>query len=70
IAADRRRYRALLAGNLLLLGLPQRWLGRAARFLARPTARRWFFAHYLGIFGTSDTLQHARSDGQVTLRGA
>lgn len=51
VAADRRRYRALLGGNLLLLGMPQRWIGAAARALARPALRRWFFGHYLGIFG-------------------
>jgi len=50
VAADRRRYRGLLGANLLLLGLPQRWLGWAARRLRRPALRRWFFAHYLGIF--------------------
>ena len=50
VAADRRRYRGLLAANFLLLGLPQRWLGRAARLLAHRGLRRWFFAHYFGIF--------------------
>ncbi len=48
-AADRRRYRGLLWGNLLLLGLPQRWLGRAASLMARRRVLRRFFAHYLGI---------------------
>jgi flavin-dependent dehydrogenase len=48
-AADRRRYRGLLWANLLLLGLPQRWLGRAASLVARPRALRWFFSHYLDI---------------------
>lgn len=50
VSADRRRYRGLLAGNLLVLGLPQRWLGRATAVLTRPRVRRWFFAHYFGIF--------------------
>jgi len=49
VAIDRRRYRALIAGNLLLLRLPQRWLSLAARRLTHPRARRWFFSHYLGI---------------------
>jgi hypothetical protein len=52
VAADRRRYRGLLGANLLLLGLPQRWLGWAAGRLTQPGLRRWFFAHYLGIFGS------------------
>ena len=50
IAADRRRYRGLIAGNLLLLGLPQKWLARAARGLTHPGVRRWFFERYFGIF--------------------
>jgi flavin-dependent dehydrogenase len=49
-AADRRRYRGLLWGNLLALSLPQRWIGSAAAIVARPAIRRWFFEHYLGIF--------------------
>ncbi|MDR7419133.1 MAG: hypothetical protein QN178_09495 [Armatimonadota bacterium] len=48
-AADRRRYRALLVGNLLALGLPQRWVGRAAVWLAEPARLRWFFRAYFGI---------------------
>lgn len=54
VAADRRRYRGLLAANLLLLALPQQWLHRAAGCLSRPAARTWFFAHYLGIFDRPD----------------
>jgi flavin-dependent dehydrogenase len=49
IAGDRRRYRGLIAGNLLLLGLPQRWLALAAQGLTHPRARRWFFRHYFGM---------------------
>jgi flavin-dependent dehydrogenase len=49
VAADRRRYRGLLWGNLLLLGLPQRWVGPAAAVLARRAIRRWFFGSYLRI---------------------
>ncbi len=55
VAADRRRYRGLLWGNLLLVGLPQRWSGKAALMMARPRLLRWFFAHYLGIFARPDT---------------
>jgi flavin-dependent dehydrogenase len=54
IGADRRRYRALLWGNLMVLGAPQRWLGRGAALLTRPSARRWFFRHYLGIMNVCD----------------
>ncbi len=50
VTRDRRRYRGLIAANVLLLGLPQGWLVRAARGLARPRLRRLFFGHYLGIF--------------------
>lgn len=49
IAADRRRYRGLIAANLLLLRLPQAWLGLAARGLTHRAVRRWFFTHYLGM---------------------
>ncbi len=49
IAADRRRYRGLITGNILLLGLPQKWLARAARGLTHPGTRRWFFKHYFGM---------------------
>lgn len=49
VAADRRRYRGLLWGNLLLLGLPRRWVGPVAAVLARPAIRRWFFESYLRI---------------------
>ncbi len=55
VAADRRRYRGLLWGNLLVLGLPQRWLGKAASMMARPRLLRWFLRHYLGIFAHPDT---------------
>ncbi|OFX28684.1 MAG: hypothetical protein A2Z07_09185 [Armatimonadetes bacterium RBG_16_67_12] len=49
VAADRRRYRGLLWGNVLLLGLPQRWVGPAAAVLAKPAIRRRFFESYLRI---------------------
>jgi flavin-dependent dehydrogenase len=49
VAADRTRYRALLWANLLVLGVPPRWLDRGVELLARPAARAWFFKHYLGI---------------------
>lgn len=55
VATDRRRYRGLLWGNLLVLGLPQRWLGKAASMMARPRLLRWFLRHYLAIFAHSDT---------------
>ncbi len=61
IAADRRRYRGLLAGNLLVLGLPQRWLGRAAAVLTRPRMRRWFFAQYFGIFDSAHREEQTRA---------
>jgi flavin-dependent dehydrogenase len=51
VAAERRRYRGLLWANLLVLGLPRRWLAVGARWLARPRVRGWFFRHYLGIMG-------------------
>jgi flavin-dependent dehydrogenase len=51
VAQDRRRYRALLWANLLVLTTPQRLLGTAARGLAHPSLLRWFFRHYLGVFG-------------------
>jgi flavin-dependent dehydrogenase len=49
VAADRRRYRGLLAGNVLALGLPRRWVGIAAALLARPALLRWFFEGYLSV---------------------
>jgi len=49
LAADRRRYRGLLLANLLLLKLPQRWLGPAAAMMARPRLLRRFFGSYLRI---------------------
>lgn len=61
VALDRRRYRGLLAANVLLLRWPQRSLARAARVLGRPRPRRWFFGHYLGIF--------ARPDARIPLPG-
>jgi flavin-dependent dehydrogenase len=62
LAAARRRYRALLLGNLLLLGLPRRALGPAVRWLARPSVQRWFFAHYMRI------LDGARPVGRAPAR--
>jgi flavin-dependent dehydrogenase len=52
VAGDRRRYRGLLAANLLVLALPQHWLARAAARLAEPRLRQRFFTHYLGIFAS------------------
>lgn len=49
VAAARRRYRALLVANLLLLWAPRRTLGPAARWLGRPRIRRWIFKHYMSI---------------------
>jgi flavin-dependent dehydrogenase len=67
VAADRRRYRGLLAANLLLLALPQRWLRRAAGRLSRPAVRRWFFAHYLGVFDRSDRTGNLPAPHRVPL---
>ncbi len=50
VTLERRRYRALLAANLGLLGWPRGWLASAARAVGRPGPRRWFFGHYLGVF--------------------
>jgi flavin-dependent dehydrogenase len=61
VAADRLRYRGLIGANLLLLRLPQRWLGLAARGLARPAVLRWFFAHYLGMLDGRDPPPRGRS---------
>lgn len=69
IAADRRRYRALLGGNLLLLGLPRRLIGSAARLLGRPPIRRWFFGHYLGIFGAGLAAVHRPERSQARAAG-
>jgi flavin-dependent dehydrogenase len=49
VAADRRRYRGLLLANMLLLKLPQRWLGPAAAMVARPRLLRRFFGSYMRI---------------------
>ena len=67
VAADRRRYRGLLAGNLLVLGLPQRWLGMAAVGMARPAVLRWFFGHYFGIFEHRTSPDQGTPE-QITLR--
>jgi len=64
IRAERARYRGLLAANALLLGWPQRALARPAQVLARPRASRWFFGHYLGIFGRPATSIAPASDGR------
>ena len=64
IAADRRRYRGLITGNLLLLRLPQRWLARAVRGLTHPGMRRWFFKHYFGM------LDHGNDEGVATSRNS
>jgi digeranylgeranylglycerophospholipid reductase len=56
VAEERRRYRALLWANLFVLKVPQPLLGPAARALAHPVLLRWFFRHYLGIFGAGYAL--------------
>jgi flavin-dependent dehydrogenase len=62
VAHDRRRYRALLWANLVVLGLPQGMLGPASRALAQPVMLRWFFKHYLGIFGAGHASAGARAE--------
>jgi len=53
VAGARRRYRALLWGNLALLAMPLRLTGAAAAYLSRPGPLSVFMRHYLGIFGGS-----------------
>jgi flavin-dependent dehydrogenase len=67
VATERRRYRGLLAANLVLLALPQRWLRHAAARLSRPAARRWFFTHYLGIFDRPDHTGNLAAPHRVPL---
>ena len=50
VADARRRYRALLWGNLALLAMPLRVTGAAAAYVARPGPLSVFMRHYLGIF--------------------
>jgi flavin-dependent dehydrogenase len=50
VTAARRRYRALLWGNLALLAMPLRLTGAAAAYLSRPGPLAAFMRHYLGIF--------------------
>lgn len=53
VAGARRRYRALLWGNLALLAMPLRLTGAAAAYLSRPGPLGVFMRHYLGIFAGS-----------------
>lgn len=53
VAGERRRYRALLWGNLALLAMPLRLTGAAAAYVARPGPLSVFMRHYLGIFAGS-----------------
>lgn len=46
----RRKFRALMWGNIALLAMPLRLTGAAAAFLAHPGRLRTFMRHYLGIF--------------------
>ena len=53
VADARRKYRALLWGNLALLAMPLRLTGAAAAYLSRPGPLSVFMRHYLGIFAGS-----------------
>lgn len=55
VATDRRRYRALLWANLLVLCLPRGWVGLAAAVMARPGLLRLFFDRYLAMGTTAAT---------------
>ena len=50
IEGSRRRFRALLWGNIALLALPLPMIAALAGFLARPKPLRVLMTHYLGIF--------------------
>ncbi len=56
VADARRKYRALLWGNLALLAMPLRLTGAAAAYLSRPGPLSAFMRHYLGIFAGSAPL--------------
>ena len=53
VADARRKYRALLWGNLALLAMPLRLTGAAAAYLSRSGPLSVFMRHYLGIFAGS-----------------
>ncbi len=54
VGESRRKFRALLWSNGLLLTLPLPVVGRLAAWLAQPWALRAFMDHYLGIFAHAD----------------
>jgi flavin-dependent dehydrogenase len=55
VTRARRRYRALLWGNLALLAMPLRFTGAAAAYLSRPGPLGTFMRHYLGIFAPASS---------------
>lgn len=65
IAEDRRRYRALLWANLVVLTLPPRWLGRASALLSGASILRWFFGHYLRIMQSGAAVRQPESASAV-----
>ncbi|MBI3976378.1 MAG: hypothetical protein HY334_08320 [Armatimonadetes bacterium] len=50
VKEERRRYRALLWGNVATLAMPRPLLRLVTRALAQPAALSWFLRHYLSIF--------------------
>ncbi len=50
IEHSRRKFRALLWGNLALLAMPSRVVGMAAALLGRPRRLQWFMTHYMNVF--------------------
>jgi len=50
VGSSRRKFRALLWGNLAVLALPRPGVGVLARLLGRPGPLQWIMRHYLAIF--------------------
>ncbi|MBI4279524.1 MAG: hypothetical protein HY660_13810 [Armatimonadetes bacterium] len=68
VRTQRRRYRGLLWGNVLAIGLPIRAIGAAARVLGRPGPLRWFLRHYLGMFSPPRALSPRPAVAEVSPR--